>query len=116
VTLEEVDTVSRTGGLRGVGCSSGRVSAPARVVLDCHRDHDVAGHILVARSTDPAWIFLMMKAAGLVVERGSVLSHTAIVGRELGIPTVVGVRDATSKIADGDLLTIDGSTGDVSWT
>jgi pyruvate,water dikinase len=61
--------------------------------------------------TDPGWVFLMVPAGGLVVERGSILSHTAIIGRELGIPTVVGVADATSLIADGQLLEIDGSSG-----
>ena len=73
------------------------------------------GDILVARSTDPAWIFLMMQARGLVVEKGSVLSHTAIVGRELGIPTVVGVAGATEHIANGDRVRIDGNTGEVQW-
>jgi pyruvate,water dikinase len=57
----------------------------------------------------------MMSAAGLVAERGSPLSHTAIIGRELGIPTVVGVEGATARIPDGARLTIDGSTGDVQW-
>jgi pyruvate,water dikinase len=56
-------------------------------------------------------VFLMVPAAGLVVERGSILSHTAIIGRELGIPTVVGVADATTLIADGQLVEIDGGTG-----
>ncbi len=46
--------------------------------------------IIVARMTDPGWVFLMAAAAGLIVERGSLLTHTAIIGRELGIPTIVG--------------------------
>jgi pyruvate,water dikinase len=57
----------------------------------------------------------MMSSAGIVVERGSVLSHTAIIGRELGIPTVVGVDGATCLIPDGAPVTIDGGTGDVRW-
>jgi pyruvate,water dikinase len=57
----------------------------------------------------------MVAAKGIVVERGSVLSHTAIIGRELGIPTIVGVRDATRLIPDGANLFMDGSTGDVRW-
>ena len=101
--------------LRGIGCSSGRAEATARVVADPRRPLPPADHILVARSTDPGWLFLMIASKGIVVEKGSVLSHTAIMGRELGIPTVVGVRDATTHIADGDHIAIDGSTGEVRW-
>jgi pyruvate,water dikinase len=57
----------------------------------------------------------MTRSSGLVVEKGSVLSHTAIIGRELGIPTVVGVSGATRRIPDGAALTIDGGTGAVRW-
>jgi pyruvate,water dikinase len=56
----------------------------------------------------------MAAASGLVVERGSILSHTAIIGRELGIPTIVGVARATERIADGQLIEIDGGAGTVS--
>jgi pyruvate,water dikinase len=99
--------------LAGVGCCPGRARAPARVVLDPRDERVVDGQILVASSTDPGWIFLMVGAAGLVAERGNPLSHTAIVGRELGIPTVVGVAGATRLIADGDLLELDGTAGTV---
>jgi phosphohistidine swiveling domain-containing protein len=97
--------------LQGVPCSAGRVTARARVVRTPEQHLDIRGEILVAPMTDPGWVFLMVPAGGLVVERGSILSHTAIIGRELGIPTVVGVADATSLIADGQLLEIDGSSG-----
>lgn len=97
--------------LRGIGCSAGRTRARARVVRAPEQHLDIRGEILVAPMTDPGWVFLMVPAGGLIVERGSVLSHTAIIGRELGIPTIVGVPDATSKIADGQLLEIDGTTG-----
>ncbi len=101
--------------LEGTGCSAGIVTGPARVVHDPSADTVRADQVLVARSTDPGWVFLMMSAAGLVAERGSPLSHTAIIGRELGIPTVVGVEGATARIPDGARLTIDGTTGDVQW-
>ena len=101
--------------LRGIGCSSGRAEATARVVADPRRPLPPGEHILVARSTDPGWLFLMIASKGMVVEKGSVLSHTAIMSRELGIPTVVGVRDATTRIADGDHIAIDGSTGEIRW-
>jgi pyruvate,water dikinase len=94
-----------------VACSAGRVQARARVVRTPEQNLDIRGEILIAPMTDPGWVFLMVPAAGLVVERGSILSHTAIIGRELGIPTVVGVADATTLIADGQLVEIDGGTG-----
>lgn len=99
--------------LRGQGCSRGVARGPAAVIRDPRSAGDVRGKILVAPMTDPGWIFLMVGARGLVVEKGSTLSHTAIVGRELGIPTVVGVRDATRLIGDGDLVEIDGESGAV---
>ena len=97
--------------LRGIGCSAGRVRASARVVREPLQQLQIRGEILVAPMTDPGWVFLMVAAAGLIVERGSILSHTAIIGRELGIPTVVAVADATIHIADGQLVEIDGTTG-----
>ncbi|MBI3268949.1 MAG: hypothetical protein HYZ53_08000 [Planctomycetes bacterium] len=99
--------------LQGIGCSPGIVRAPAKVVLDPTVDTAVVGRILVARMTDPGWVFLMTAAKGLVVERGSPLSHTAIIGRELGIPTVVAVEGATARIVDGQELEIDGQRGTV---
>lgn len=97
--------------LHGIGCSAGRVRARARVVREPHRHLHIRGEILVAPMTDPGWVFLMVPAGGLIVERGSVLSHTAIIGRELGIPTVVAVPEATSRIMDGQLVEIDGTSG-----
>lgn len=100
----------------GIGCGSGSADGIACVVHDARDAGPTEGRILVARSTDPGWIFLMTSAKGIVVEKGSVLSHTAIVGRELGIPTVVGIKDATRRIADGARIFIDGSTGEVRWS
>jgi pyruvate,water dikinase len=74
----------------------------------------VDGDILVAEMTDPGWVFLMMSARGVIVERGSILSHTAIIGRELGIPTITGLAGATERIVDGELIAMDGATGVVT--
>lgn len=101
--------------LRGIGCSAGLVTAPAALLSDPRCAGDVRGRILVARSTDPGWVFLMISAAGLIVEQGSVLSHTAIIGRELGIPTIVAVADAMRHIPDGAAVTMNGSTGEITW-
>jgi pyruvate,water dikinase len=101
--------------LHGLASSSGLVRARARVVLEptAVTADDCRDRILVARETDPGWLFLMMAAKGIVVERGSLLSHTAITGRLLGIPTVVAVRDAVAGIADGSWIELDGAGGTV---
>lgn len=100
--------------LLGLGVSTGTVVGYALVLTD-PRDAlsvaDLSDKILVTRSTDPAWIFIMSKCKGLVSEKGSLLSHTAIVGRELGIPTVVGVRDATLLIKSSMQIRINGKSG-----
>jgi pyruvate,water dikinase len=99
--------------LQGVGCSPGRVTAPAMVITEPSGELAIDGQVLVAPMTDPGWVFLMVAAGGLVVERGSLLSHTAIIGRELGIPTVVAVPGATRRISDGQRLELDGQAGTV---
>ena len=97
----------------GTGCSAGIVTAKARVIRDPRTEVLEPGDILIARHTDPGWIAVFSNAAAIVVERGSLLSHSAIVARELGIPCVVGLKGATSWIRDGETLTVDGATGRV---
>lgn len=96
---------------KGTGCSAGRVTAVARVVRDPRTQHIASGEILVARHTDPGWIALFASASAIVVERGSLLSHSAIVARELGIPCVVGLKGATEWIEDGETIEVDGANG-----
>jgi phosphohistidine swiveling domain-containing protein len=98
----------------GIGCCPGVVQARARVVTNPKTAEVCAGEILVAERTDPGWILLFAGAAGVVVERGSVLSHSAIVARELGIPAVVSVAGLTAWLRTGDLIEINGTTGIVS--
>lgn len=95
----------------GLGCSPGRVQGRARVVRNPLDAELAAGDIVVAEHTDPSWILILPLAAGLVVERGSLLSHAAIVARELGIPAVVGLAGAPAWIADGTWVEVDGSAG-----
>jgi pyruvate,water dikinase len=101
------------GTLQGTPASAGRVTAPARVILDPHDTRLEPGEILVAPSTDPGWTPLFLKAAGLVMEVGGAMAHGAIVAREYGIPAVVGVAGATERIATGSRVTIDGTSGTV---
>ncbi|MEV6034816.1 PEP/pyruvate-binding domain-containing protein [Nonomuraea sp. NPDC052116] len=105
------------GALTGTPGSRGTVTGTARIVRgpgDFARIHP--GDILVCPFTDPAWTPLLRIAAGVVTETGGVLSHAAIVARELGIPAVLGVPDATGRLHDGTVITIDGSTGAVTAT
>lgn len=95
----------------GTACGGGVVSGVARVIHDPAEEQVQAGEILVARHTDPGWISHFANAAAVVGERGSVLSHSAIVSRELGIPCVVAVHDACSWIRSGDRIEVDGSNG-----
>ena len=102
------------GVLVGLASSAGTVRGRAMVVLDPTVTADeTRDRILVARETDPGWLFLMMSAKALVVERGTLLSHTAITGRLLGIPTVVAVPEAATRIPDGSLIEVDGAAGTV---
>jgi pyruvate,water dikinase len=99
--------------LQGTGCSAGKVVARARVVHDPSSERIVAGEVLVARHTDPGWIALFTNASAIVVERGSLLSHSAIVARELGIPCVVGLKGAMTRIVTGEMIEVDGASGQV---
>ena len=100
---------------QGLGVSGGVVTGRARVILDPNDPIALEpDEILIAPQTDPAWTPLFLAAAGVVVEYGAVMSHAAIVARELGIPAVVGVDRATTAIPTGALVTIDGTSGVVS--
>ncbi|BCW57127.1 PEP/pyruvate-binding domain-containing protein [Arthrobacter sp. StoSoilB20] len=106
--------IQRPGTLSGSPASAGRVTAPARVIMDPVGAHLEPGEILVAPSTDPGWTPLFLTAGGLVMEMGGPNSHGAVVAREYGIPAVVGVPDATSRLATGQRVTVDGAAGTVS--
>ncbi|MDE0017610.1 MAG: PEP-utilizing enzyme [Candidatus Poribacteria bacterium] len=99
----------------GIGVSAGVATGKARVLLtpsDVNpSDRD---YILVCPSTDPAWTPLFLHAAGLVMERGGILSHGAVVAREYGVPAVANVPNATRRIVDGQMLQVDGNKGIVS--
>ncbi len=96
---------------KGIGCCPGIARGPVRVVTDPRDAAVLKGEILVAERTDPGWVMLFPSAAGLLVERGSLLSHSAIVARELGIPSVVSIRGLTRWLKDGDWVQLDGSSG-----
>lgn len=101
----------------GVGCSAGYVTAPCRVVGRIEEAAALqSGEILVAPYANPAWTPLFHLAAGLVLEEGGLLSHSAVVAREYGVPAVLQVKGATTVLRTGDVLTIDGTRGTVTRT
>ena len=101
--------------LTGIPVSPGIVTGPARVILRADDYEQVlAGEILIAPFTDPAWSPYFITAAGLVVEQGGILSHGSIVAREYGLPAVTNVLSATRIIRTGDLVQVDGNRGRVS--
>ena len=98
--------------LVGVGACGGRVTAPAAILQDISECSKLnQGDVLVTRQTDPGWgpVFFLIK--GLVMERGGMLSHGAILAREYGIPTVVGVHHATTQIRMGQRIEVNGDRG-----
>ena len=99
------------GDLKGVGCCPGQVRARVRVVLNPGEVRSLEGDILVTSSTDPGWVTLFPSASAIIVERGSLLSHSAIVSREMGIPCIVGVTGLLKTLKTGDWVEMDGSTG-----
>lgn len=100
-------------GIRGIGACPGKVTGRVRVVLDPRGARLEPGEILVALQTDPGWVVLFPAASGLLVERGSLLSHSAIVSRELRLPCIVCLPRITTTLKTGDLVEMDGSTGSV---
>jgi phosphohistidine swiveling domain-containing protein len=71
------------------------------------------GEILVTYAIDPAWTPVFTTIAGVVSVEGGMLAHAAVLGREYGLPVVLGVREATSRLADGDRVRIDGTLGTI---
>jgi len=100
------------GALRGEPASPGRATGPVRVVRDVSDfDKFQQDEVLVAQQTAPAWTPLFAKAAAVVTDSGSLAAHASLVAREYGIPAVVGTGDATTRLRDGQLVTVDGSAG-----
>lgn len=100
--------------LRGVGACGGRVIGRAVVLQDASEAGRLAADdILITRQTDPGWASVFFLIKGLVIERGGMLSHGAIVAREFGIPCVVGVQHATRELVHAGQIEVDGDQGEV---
>ncbi|UTW49359.1 phosphoenolpyruvate synthase [Bacterioplanoides sp. SCSIO 12839] len=99
--------------LQGTGCYPGIVENNIRLIFSPEDELNLDGQILCTVRTDPGWAPLFPTAGGILVERGSTLSHSAVVARELGIPAVVGIPGLTSIVKDRELVRMDGSSGRV---
>jgi pyruvate,water dikinase len=97
--------------LSGAPVSAGTVEGVVHVIMDPHKDHLAHGEILVCPATDPAWTPLFLSAGGLVMEVGGMMTHGSVVAREYGIPAVVGVQEATTRLKNGQRIRVDGSSG-----
>lgn len=101
------------GNLKGIGCCPGRIQGKVRIVKDPNEIDSLNGDILVTSNTDPGWVTLFPTASAIIVERGSLLSHSAIVSREMGIPCIVSVTGLLRTLKTGDEIVMDGSTGEI---
>jgi len=113
-TLPAVST-SDNALIRGLAASPGVASGVVRVLTAPEQGRQLrTGEILVAPMTNPDWVPTIRRAAALVTDGGGMTCHAAIVARELGVPCVVGTGNATSVLTAGQLVTVDGATGDIS--
>lgn len=105
-------TEANGGSLKGIGCCSGVVKGEVALVNsgNIHKK-DWQGKIAIAKNFEPGWIALFANAKGLISERGSLLSHTSILCREMQIPSIVSVNGLLKTLKDGDLIEMDGSVG-----
>jgi pyruvate,water dikinase len=118
--LAVVDAVRTTGpapkdAIVGQPASPGRATGPVRIVHGPGGfDRFQPGEVLVARATAPAWTPLFARAAAVVTDGGTLAAHASLVAREYGIPAVVATGDATARLHDGQVVTVDGGAGTIS--
>ena len=111
VSVNSHKMAEQTGVMQGVPCSGGISEGEALVVEDISMLENAKDKILVTKMTDPGWVFYLASAKGVISQKGSILSHTAIISREIGIPSIVGVANVMAKINTGDTVRMDGSSG-----
>ena len=100
--------------VKGLGASPGVAFGKIKIIHDLKELHKIqTGDILVTRMTNPDMVVAMQKAGAIVTDEGGLTAHAAIVSREMGIPAVVGTDDATLKLKEGEIITVDGTNGKV---
>jgi pyruvate,water dikinase len=106
-------TTNENGDLSGTPVSPGSVEGIVRIVLNPHETQLTPGEILVCPGTDPSWTPLFLAAGGLITEVGGLMTHGSVVAREYGIPAVVGVHQATTRLHTGQRIRLNGSSGQI---
>ncbi len=99
--------------LKGQGCSKGIIKGKVKVLSHFYIPEKEDFEIIVTKNTDPGWTPIFGLCKGLIVENGGMLSHAAIISREINLPCVIGIKNATSILRDGQIVTINGFTGEV---
>lgn len=99
--------------LSGIPCSNGIAEGEVLIIDSPQNAVNAKDKILVAKMTDPGWVFMITMAKGIITEKGSLLSHTAIISRELNVPSIVGVKNITNILKTGDRIKMNGSTGKI---
>jgi pyruvate,water dikinase len=111
--IQEKQSTSKNG-LDGVACSSGTTQGEVLLVTaENIHELEIAGKILVAPFFEPGWVGLFSRAEGIISERGSLLSHTSILCREMGIPAIIGAKRCTKNLSNGDTIKMNGATGSI---
>jgi pyruvate,water dikinase len=113
--LEALGTGSEAAGeggvVKGIGASGGVIEGPVRIVHDPAFSEIEPDEILVCVTTDPSWAAVLYVSSALVTDIGGLLSHAAVVAREIGVPCVVGTGNGTKVLKDGDFVRVDGNEG-----
>ena len=110
---KKVDEVLNPSQLKGTGCVSGILTAEIIAINGPEDDLNVSGKIICALRTDPGWVALFPACKGVLIEKGSPLSHSVILLREFGIPTIINIKGLTKKINSGVIVKMDGTTGEI---
>jgi phosphoenolpyruvate synthase/pyruvate phosphate dikinase len=110
--LQSIDQTS-TKSIRGLPCSGGIIEALCEVVHDLNHAPNLKDKILIAQRTDPAWGYFFVGVKGIIIEKGSMLSHSAIISRELGIPCIINVKNATQIFQSGMKIRMNGDNGEI---
>ena len=112
-SINKYNKVISNNKLIGIPTSNGIVEGKALVIDDINKKYDTKDKILITKMTDPGWVFLLVEAKGVISEKGSILSHTAIISREIKIPSIVGVEEATTIIKTDDYIKMNANTGKI---